>query len=72
MTTQATIETGDSLNKLADIYEVAWRDLADLNGVTPFLPLPPGELLTIPTAEQALKLAVDLAGQAIKQIDWLY
>lgn len=72
MQSQHEVNSGDSLNKLASDYGTDWRTLADLNSVNPFVPLPVGELLTLPSVEEVMSTTVDAATSAVQQIDWLY
>ena len=62
---------GDSLGKLADRYlgDVSnWRELADLNNLDIFAPIPQGTVLEIPDADQLRSLLQDQLGQLANEL----
>lgn len=71
-----TTTTADSLLTIATDNDTDWRDIADVNGLTPFLPLPIDTTILIPTQSELQTLAQTAIAEGITegitQIDWLY
>lgn len=71
-----TTTTADSLLTIATDNDTDWRDIADANGLTPFLPLPIDTTILIPTQSELQTLAQTAIAEGITegitQIDWLY